>query len=90
MSFQHDADGFLVGQPIGPLTLRGVLADTLGGMLVVRGYAKLSTLAERSVADAGYQRELKPEHQAAIQAFYQRGEYLFFPEVVLALELQAD
>jgi hypothetical protein len=90
MSVKHDIDGFLVGQPTGSLTLRGVLADTLGGMLVVRGYAKLSTLAARSVADAGYQRELKPEHLSAIQAFYQRGEYLFFPEVVLALELQAD
>jgi hypothetical protein len=90
VSLKHDADGFLVGQPIGPLTLRGVLADTLGGMLVVRGYAKLSTLAARSVADAGYQRELKTEHLSAIQAFYLRGEYLFFPEVVLALELQAD
>lgn len=53
MSLKHDADGFLAGHPIGPLTLRGVLADTLGGMLVVRGYAKLSTLAARSVADAG-------------------------------------
>jgi hypothetical protein len=90
VSLKHDADGFLVGQPIGPLTLRGVLADTLGGMLVVRGYAKLSTLAARSVADAGYQRALKPEHLSAIQAFYKQGEYLFFPEVVLALELQVD
>ncbi len=90
MSTKHDADGFLVGQPIGTLTLRGVLADTLGGMPVVRGYAKLSTLAARSVADEGYQRELNSEHISAIQVFYDRREYLFFPEVVLALELQAD
>ena len=37
MSLIHDADGFLVGVPMGPITLRGVLADTLGGFLVVRG-----------------------------------------------------
>jgi len=90
MSLKHDADGFLVGLPVGPVTLRGVLADTLGGFLVVRGYAKFSELAARSFADSGYQRNLIPKHQAEIQAFYQRGEYLFFPEVVLSLELQAD
>lgn len=90
MSLKHDADGFLVGAPIGSITLRGVLADTLGGFLVVRGYAKFSELAARSFADSGYQRNLIPKHQAEIQSFYQRGEYLFFPEVVLSLELQAD
>lgn len=90
MSLKHDADGFLVGAPIGPITLRGVLADTLGGFLVVRGYAKFSELAARSVADPSYQRGLIPRHQAEIQSFYQRGEYLFFPEVVLSLELMAD
>lgn len=71
------------------LTLRGVYADTLGGFAVVRGFAKLSDLAASSYADS-YQRDLKPKHQQEIQAFYQRGEYLFFPEVVLSLELQAD
>ncbi len=90
MSLKRDADGFLVGTPLGPFTLRGVLADTLGGFLVVRGYAKLSELAAFSFADPDYQRDLKPEHQAEIQQFYQRGEYLFFPEVVLSLELLAD
>lgn len=90
MSLKHDADGFLVGASAGPITLRGVLADTLGGFMVVRGYAKFSELAARSFADSGYQRDLIPKHQAEIQSFYQRGEYLFFPEVVLSLELLAD
>lgn len=90
MNLKHDADGFLVGSPIGPVTLRGVLADTLGGFLVIRGYAKFSELAAISFADPDYQRDLKPHHQAEIQAFYQRGEYLFFPEVVLSLEMLVD
>lgn len=90
MNLQHDDRGFLVGSPLGPFTLRGVLADTLGGFLVVRGYAKLSELAAFSFADPDYQRDLKLQHQAEIQQFYQRGEYLFFPEVVLSLELLVD
>ena len=74
-----------------PITLRGVMTHILGGFLVVRGFAKLSTLAARSEADtAGYQREFVPGHLAEIQAFYKRGENLFFPEVVLSLELRVD
>lgn len=71
------------------LTLRGVYADTLGGFLVIRGFTKLNELAKHSFAE-NYQRDIKPDHQADIQAFYLRGEYLFFPEVVLSLELLAD
>lgn len=71
------------------LSLQGVMTETLGGFRVVRGFARLSELAACSFAD-DYQRDLKPKHQQDIQAYYQRGEYLFFPEVVLALELQAD
>lgn len=71
------------------LTLQGVMTETLGGFRVLRGFAKLSDLAACSFAD-DYQRDLKPQHQQDIQAYYQRGEYLFFPEVVLALELQVD
>ncbi len=68
---------------------RGVSTELLGGFLVVRGFAKLSEIAKHSFADS-YQRGIKPDHQAAIQQFYERGEYLFFPEVVLSLELLAD
>jgi len=68
---------------------RGVFVESLGGFLVVRGFAKLSDLAKHSFAE-NYQRGIKPDHQAAIQTFYERGEYLFFPEVILSLELLAD
>lgn len=71
------------------LTLHGVITETLGGFRVLRGFAKLSDLAACSFAD-DYQRDLKTKHQQDIQAYYQRGEYLFFPEVVLALELLVD
>jgi hypothetical protein len=65
---------------------RGVSTELLGGFLVVRGFAKLSEIAKHSFADS-YQRGIKPDHQAAIQQFYERGEYLFFPEVVLSLDV---
>lgn len=71
------------------LTLHGMMTETLGGFRVLRGFAKLSEIAAYSFAD-DYQRDLKPKHQQDIQAYYQRGEYLFFPEVVLSLELQVD
>ena len=70
-------------------TLRGVFVESLGGFLVVRGFAKLSDLARLSQA-ADYQREIKLVHQQEIVDFYERGEYLFFPEVVLVLELKVD
>jgi hypothetical protein len=69
---------------------RGIFAEALGGFLTVRGFAKLSDLAKYSIADIAYQRELKADHQADIEAFYRRAEYLFFPEVVLSLELLID
>lgn len=62
---------------------RGVFAESLGGFLVIRGFAR------HSIADT-YQRDVKPDHQADIKQFYERGEYLFFPEVVLSLELLSD
>jgi hypothetical protein len=71
------------------LTLQGIMTETVSGFRVVRGFAKFSELARCSFAD-DYQRNLKPKHQQDIQAYYQRGEYLFFPEVVLALELQVN
>jgi len=72
------------------LILRGVYADTLGGFSVIRGYAKISELAAHSIANNNYQRDLKPKHLKEIQDFYGRGEYLFFPELVLSLELLVD
>ena len=43
-------------------TLRGVFVESLGGFLVVRGFAKLSDLARLSKA-ADYQREIRISHR---------------------------
>lgn len=72
------------------VTFRGAYAESLGGFHTVRGYAKLSELARCSVADTAYQRELEKKHRDEICSFYQKGEFLFYPEIVLGLELIVD
>ncbi|WP_162652145.1 hypothetical protein [Lentilitoribacter sp. Alg239-R112] len=66
----------------------GAFAPSIGGFLTVRGYARLSDIAKCSFADEAYQRELKSEHVEDIAHFYDEGEYLFFPEVILSAKLE--
>jgi DGQHR domain-containing protein len=71
-------------------TFTGAFAPSIGGFLTVRGYARLTDIAKCSVADEGYQRDLQPKHVEEIRAFFSEGEYLFFPEIVLSVQLDAD
>lgn len=71
-------------------TFKGAFAPSIGGFLTVRGYARLTDIAKCSVADEGYQRDLQPKHVEEIRAFFSEGEYLFFPEIVLSVQLDAD
>ena len=68
----------------------GAYADSLGGFLTVRGYARLIDIARCSYADVAYQRDLKPAHVAEIKKFFDDGEYLFFPEIILSVQLDVD
>jgi len=68
----------------------GAFAPSIGGFLTVRGYARLIDIAECSVADGAYQRDLKPAHVEEIRRFFADGEYLFFPEIILAVQLDVD
>lgn len=65
----------------------GAYAPSLGGFLTVRGYASLGDIAKCSFADGNYQRDLKPEHVEEIRQYFDQGEYLFFPEIVLSASL---
>lgn len=69
-------------------TFTGAFARSIGGFLTVRGYARLADIARCSTSDGAYQRELKQEHVENIKQFFRRGEYLFFPEVILSLEIK--
>ena len=68
----------------------GAFAPSIGGFLTVRGYAPLSDIAKCSFADDNYQRDLKPGHVDEIKKFFDDGEYLFFPEIILSVQLDVD
>lgn len=68
----------------------GAFAPSIGGFLTVRGYARLIDIAQCSFADPAYQRDLKPEHVEEIRKFFDDGEYLFFPEIILSVQLDVD
>ena len=68
----------------------GAFAPSIGGFLTVRGYAPLSDIAKCSFADDNYQRDLKPGHVDEIKKFFDDGEYLFFPEIILSVQLAVD
>lgn len=68
----------------------GAFASSFGGFLTVRGYASLSDIARCSFADLAYQRDLRLEHVEEIRKFFDDGEYLFFPEIILSVHLDVD
>lgn len=68
----------------------GAFAPSIGGFLTVRGYARLIDIARCSYADEAYQRDLEPTHVEDIRKFFDAGEYLFFPEIILSVQLDVD
>lgn len=68
------------------VTLWGLRQQVFGGYNCLRGYASMQDLLE--IAEAkNYQRELIDEHVAEISKFYEDDKYLFFPEIILACEI---
>lgn len=72
------------------MILTGILERSLGNFTCLRGYASLKELAEISQANDTYQRALNEQHIKEIQNYYDFGEYLFFPEVILGYTLKND
>lgn len=72
------------------IVFSGAFAPSIGGFLTVRGYAPLTDIAKCSFADDAYQRDLEPEHVEEIRTFFNDGEYLFFPEIILSVQLSVD
>lgn len=69
------------------MILRGLLDFSLGGFLCLRGFAPLGELYDASDADPGFQRELLPEQRDQFVRFLREAQNLFFPEVILAANL---
>ena len=71
------------------IKLQGLLGQTFGGYITIRGTAKFSDIVNHSEAKA-YQRETIQKHLQDISHYYEDRENLFFPEVILSLELKYD
>ena len=72
------------------MRLEGILSESLGGFICVRGFAPMGDLARSSVADLSFQRNLIAEQREAIVNFLKDKNYLFFPEVILSYNLRYD
>ena len=69
------------------MILRGLMEQSLGGFVCIRGYAPLGELARVSHADLDYQRDLIKTHRETVIRFLRNRKNLFFPEVILSCRL---
>jgi len=72
------------------MKLKGVFDFSLGNFLCLRGFAPMGDLYDISEADPGFQRDLLRDHEKEMVAFLREGEFLFFPEVILATTLSPE
>lgn len=69
------------------IKLSGILEYSMGGFLCLRGYAQFKQLNKISESNNEVQRDLIEQHKGEMATFLNKGEYRFFPEVVLSLNL---
>ena len=67
--------------------LSGILQYSMGGFLCLRGFVSFKMLSAISEPNPEVQRDLIAQHQGEMAEFLNGGEYRFFPEVVLSLNL---
>ena len=67
--------------------LSGILEYSMGGFLCLRGFASFKMLSAISEPNPEVQRDLIAQHQGEMAKFLNGGEYRFFPEVILSLNL---
>ena len=71
-------------------TLSGLLEYSMGGFLCLRGYASFRELGRISKENPDVQRQLIEDHKGEMADFLNKGEYRFFPEVILSASLETD
>lgn len=69
------------------MKLNGVLSKVMDNYLCLRGIAGIKTLAKISEVNPDIQRDLLEAHKDEMKDFLERGEYAFFPEVVLSMNV---
>lgn len=67
------------------MVFRGVVEASFGNYVCIRGFAPLGDLARHSRIDDSYQRRPTEAHVRDIRDFIKRGEYLYFPEILLGM-----
>lgn len=69
------------------IKLSGILQYSMGSFLCLRGFASFRLLGAISEPNPSVQRELIEKHKGEMEDFLNDGEYRFFPEVILSLNL---
>lgn len=69
------------------MKLSGMLSKIMDNYLCLRGVAGIKVLAEISEVNPDIQRDLLEAHKDEMTEFLERGEYAFFPEVVLSMNI---
>jgi hypothetical protein len=69
------------------IKLSGILQYSMGGFLCLRGFASFKMLSAISEPNPEIQRKLIEEHKGEMADFLNAGEYKFFPELILSLNL---
>lgn len=69
------------------MKLNGVLSKIMDNYICLRGVANIKKLAEISEVNPDIQRNLIEEHRDEMKDYLERGEYSFFPEVILSMSM---
>jgi hypothetical protein len=72
------------------MKLSGMLSKVMDNYLCLRGVAGIKALAEISEINPDIQRDLLETHKDEMKEFLERGEYAFFPEVVLSMNIGTE
>ena len=68
-------------------SLSGILGNTFGHRITIRGYAKYEDIIKYSYSDDTYQRPSEEKHVEAIKKFIKKSSNVFSPEVILGYTL---
>jgi hypothetical protein len=68
------------------MKLSGMFSKVMDNYLCLRGIASIKALARASEINPDIQRDLLAEHADEMKDFLEKGEYAFFPEVVLSMD----
>ncbi|MDR0930791.1 MAG: hypothetical protein LBM38_03485 [Clostridiales bacterium] len=72
------------------MKMNGILSTIMDNYLCLRGLATIKELAEISEVNPDIQRDLLGEHANEMINFLTKGDYKYFPEVVLSMSFNLD